>query len=136
MLTIVDSSSGAASASATNEAMMSGVAGSINIPPTIVSTSCSRNWNRVATPKLPPAAADRPEKIWMCLSVHVQEPTVRGHDVGGKQVVNREAVLADQVPDAAAQRESPDSDRAGVAEPGREAISPRAAVYSPAVSPV
>jgi hypothetical protein len=53
-LAMVESSSGAASASATNEAMASQVAGRIRIPPTIVPTSCSRNWNRVATPKLPP----------------------------------------------------------------------------------
>jgi hypothetical protein len=37
-----------------NEAMISAVAGSINMPPTIMSSSCSLNWNRVATPKLPP----------------------------------------------------------------------------------
>ena len=49
-LAMVESSSGAASASATNAAMMSGVAGRISIPPTTVSSACSRNWKRVATP--------------------------------------------------------------------------------------
>src|SRR5215204_3804290 len=53
-LAIVESSSGAVSAAATNELMTSGVAGSIIMPPTIVSTSCSRYWKRVATPKFPP----------------------------------------------------------------------------------
>jgi hypothetical protein len=41
-LAMVDNSFGATSASATNEWMTSGVAGKISIPPTIVSTSCSR----------------------------------------------------------------------------------------------
>ena len=54
MLAMVDSSSGAASASAMNPAITSGVAGRISMPPTIVWTWCRRNWNRVATPKLPP----------------------------------------------------------------------------------
>ena len=54
MLAMVDSSSGAASARAMKPAITSGVAGSSSRPPTIVETSCSRYWNRVATPKLPP----------------------------------------------------------------------------------
>jgi hypothetical protein len=51
---MVDSFSGAASASATNEAITAGVAGSIRLPPTTVASGCSQNWSRVATPKLPP----------------------------------------------------------------------------------
>ena len=51
---IAESSSGAASASATNPSIVSGVAGNMSIPPTTVSSSCRRNRNRVATPKLPP----------------------------------------------------------------------------------
>src|SRR5215211_5056583 len=51
MLAMVESSSGAASASATNEPMTSGVAGRIIMPPTTVSTWCNSNWNRVATPR-------------------------------------------------------------------------------------
>ena len=53
-LAIVVSSSGAASASATNAAITSGVAGRNSIPPTIVPTSWRRNFRRVATPKFPP----------------------------------------------------------------------------------
>ena len=52
--TMVDSSSGAASARATKPATTSGVAGIMSMPPTTVRTSCSRNRNRVATPKFPP----------------------------------------------------------------------------------
>jgi hypothetical protein len=66
MLAMVDSSSGAASASATNEAMTSGVAGSSR-PPTTWPTGCSRNRNRVATPKLPPPpriAQNRSGWVW------------------------------------------------------------------------
>ena len=51
---IVDSSSGAASASAMNPAIVSGVAGRNSMPPTTVPISCMRNRKRVATPKLPP----------------------------------------------------------------------------------
>ena len=51
---MVESSSGAASAAATNAAIDSAVAGRISMPPTIVVTACSRYWNRVTTPKLPP----------------------------------------------------------------------------------
>ena len=53
-LAIAESSSGAASASATKPATTSGVAGRKSIPPTIVSTSWRRNWSRAATPKFPP----------------------------------------------------------------------------------
>jgi hypothetical protein len=41
-LAIVDSSSGAAAASATKPSITSGVAGSSSIPPTMVETGCSR----------------------------------------------------------------------------------------------
>ena len=54
MLAMVDSSWGAASAAARNPLIVSGVAGSTSRPPRIVSTGWSRNWNLVATPKLPP----------------------------------------------------------------------------------
>ena len=53
-LAIVESSSGAASASAMKAASTSAEAGRNSIPPTIVSTSWRRNFRRVATPKLPP----------------------------------------------------------------------------------
>ena len=64
---MVDSSSGAACAWATKEAITSGVAGSIRIPPTIVPSGCSRSLSRVATPKLPPPpriAQNRSGWVW------------------------------------------------------------------------
>ena len=54
MLAISDSSSGAAAAAATSPSITSGLPGSSSMPPTIEGSSCSRNLNRVATPKLPP----------------------------------------------------------------------------------
>ena len=41
------------------------------------------------------------------LGVHAVELAVRGHDLGGEQAVDREAVLADEVPHAAAERDPP-----------------------------
>jgi hypothetical protein len=68
------------------------------------------------------AAPDRPEQVRVGLGVDVQEPAVGGDQLGGQQVVDGEAVLADEVADAAGERDSPDTDRAGVAEPGGEAV--------------
>src|SRR5205823_13496300 len=48
------------------------------------------------------------------------QPAVGGDELGGEQVVDREPVLAYEVADAAAERQAPDPDRAGVAEPDRE----------------
>ena len=63
------------------------------------------------------AAADRPEQVGLVLGVHAVELAVGGHDLGGQQAVDREAVLADEVPDAAAERDPPDPHRTRVAEP-------------------
>ena len=48
------------------------------------------------------ASPDCPEEVWMRLGIHTKELPVRGHDIGGQQRVNREAVLADEVADTAA----------------------------------
>ena len=61
------------------------------------------------------AAADGPEQLGMVVGVDVEELAVGGDQLGGQQVVDRQAAL-DQQPDAAAQ--PADADRAGVAEPG------------------
>jgi hypothetical protein len=50
---------------------------------------------------------------------------VGGDQLGGEQVVDGEAVLSDQVADAAAQGDAADPDRGGVAEPGRQPVGPR-----------
>ena len=72
--------------------------------------------------EVPAAAADRPEEVGVVLGVDVQELAVGGHDLGREQVVDGHAVLAHEEADAAAQRDPADADRAGVAEPGREAV--------------
>jgi hypothetical protein len=57
--------------------------------------------------------------------VHTEELAVGGHHLGGQQVVDREAVLSDQVADADTKGEPADPDRAGVAEPGPKAVRAR-----------
>ncbi len=121
-LAMVDSSSGAASASAMNDGDDVGRrrqdqhAAHDRVDLVQPELEAGRDAEVAA------AAADRPEEVRVRLGVDAQELAVGGHDVGGQQVVDREAVLADQVPDAAAQRDPPDPDRAGVAEPGRQAV--------------
>ena len=68
------------------------------------------------------AAADRPEEIRMGLGIRAELLPVRGHDVGRQQVVDREAVLADEIAHAAAERDPADADGAGVAETRGEAV--------------
>ena len=58
----------------------------------------------------------------MVLGIHVQELAVRGHHFRGQQIVNRQPVLADQVANAAAQRDAANAHRAGIAEAGSEAV--------------
>ena len=59
----------------------------------------------------------------MELRVHRQESAVGSNVVGGEEVIDRHAVLANEISDPAPRSESPDSDRAGIAEPGGEAMS-------------
>jgi hypothetical protein len=68
------------------------------------------------------AAAQRPEQLRMRLRVDLEDAAVGGDQFGGQQAVDGEAVLADQVADAAAQGEAADADRGGVAEPGRQPV--------------
>ena len=100
-LAIVESSSGAASASARNPAITSGVAGRKSIPPTIVSTSWRRNLQPRGDAEVPAAAAQRPEQVGVVVGVDAQDLAVRRHDLGGEQVVDRHPVLADEEADAA-----------------------------------
>jgi hypothetical protein len=58
----------------------------------------------------------------MRLVVHPEQLAAGGHHLGGQQVVDRQAVLSDQVADAAGQGDPADADRAGVAEPGRQPV--------------
>ena len=54
-------------------------------------------------PEVAAAAADRPEQVRLVLGVDQPDLAVGGHDLGGEQVVDRQAVLADEVADAAAE---------------------------------
>ena len=122
MFAIAESSSGAASASVTNPAITAGVAGRISIPPRIVELV-----QPVPEPgrdaEVAAAAPDRPEQIRVCLGIDVQQLAVGRDELGGEQVVDREAVLADEEPDAASEREPADPDRGGVAETRRQSVS-------------
>src|SRR5690606_38633289 len=72
--------------------------------------------------EVPAAAANRPEQVWVRFVVDVPDAPVSRHDLGGEHVVNGEAVLANEVPDTAAEGEPADADRSGVAEAGAEAV--------------
>jgi hypothetical protein len=76
-------------------------------------------------PEVAAAAAQRPKQVRMRLGVDVQQLAVGGHDLGGQQVVDGEAVLADQVANAAAEGDAAEPDRAGVTEPGRQPVGAR-----------
>ena len=72
----------------------------------------------------------------MRVLVHVERLTVGGHDLGGEQIVDREAVLPQEEADATAERDAPDADGAGVPEPRASPCAAAAVVNSPAVRPV
>ena len=72
--------------------------------------------------EVPAAAADRPEQVGFVLGIHAVELAIGGHDLGGQQAVDREALLADEVPHAAAERDPSDPDRTRVAEPDPQAV--------------
>ncbi len=68
------------------------------------------------------SSSDRPEEIGLRVGVDVAELAVRGHDVGCDEVVDRQAVLAHEVPDAAPERDPSDPHRPAVAEPDHETV--------------
>ena len=124
-LAIVESSSGAASASATNDAITSAVAGQDQHAADDRADAVQAELQAGHDAEVAAAAADRPEQVGMVLGVGAHELAVCRHDVGGQQIVDREAVLADEEPDAAAQRDPADPDRARVAEARGEAVRAR-----------
>jgi hypothetical protein len=67
-------------------------------------------------------AADRPEQVRLVAGVDAPQPAVGRDDVRGEQVVDRQAVLPDEVADPAAGRDPADADGAGVAEADRETV--------------
>ena len=136
-LAIVESSSGAASAAAMNPAIDVGRRRQEQHPADDLVDLVQAEPEPGRDPEVAAAAADRPEQVGLGLGVDATELAVGGHDLGREQVVDGQAVLANQVPDAAAERDPADPDRAGVAEPGREAVRarPRSCIRA-AVSPV
>jgi hypothetical protein len=76
-------------------------------------------------PEVATTATDRPEQVRVVVGVDAQELAVGGDQLGGQQVIDGQAVLSDQVADAAAQGDPADADRAGVAEPGRQPVGRR-----------
>ena len=82
------------------------------------------------------AAADRPEEVRVALVVDLQDPAVGEDDLGGEQVVDRQALLADEIPDAAAGRQPAETDGAVSPKPTARPCAAVAFVTSPAVRPV
>ena len=121
-MAIVESSSGAASAAATNPAIVSGGRRQDQQP--------ADDTRQLVQPELEPrhdaevaaAATDRPEEVRLVLLVDDADGPVGGHDLGGQQAVDRQAVLPDQVADPAAGRDPADPDGAGIAEAEREPV--------------
>jgi hypothetical protein len=56
------------------------------------------------------AATYRPEEVGIRPSVHAQALAVRGHEVCGQQVIDRKAMLTDEISDSATKGESADPD--------------------------
>ncbi len=71
------------------------------------------------------AAADRPEEIGMRVRARGDLPAVGRHDLDRLEGVDRQAVLADQPADPAAEGEPGDADRPGVAERGGQTVGRR-----------
>jgi hypothetical protein len=82
-------------------------------------------------PEVAAAAADRPEELGMGVGVGADRPAVGGHQLGRQQAVDGQAVLAGQVPDAAAQGEAPDAHRRGVAEADGQPVPGRLGGHLP-----
>ena len=68
------------------------------------------------------ATADRPEQVRVMLGVDAKELAVGGHDVGRQQRVDRQAVLADEIPDTPAERDPPEPDGTRVPKAGRQVV--------------
>ena len=103
---MVESSSGADSASAMKDAIVSGVAGRQSIPPRINIHIMELELKTGRDAKVAATAADRPEKIGMILVIHMQELTIGCHNFGSQQVINCQSMLADEITDTAAQRDA------------------------------
>ena len=111
-------------------------------PPMIVPCSpmsWQRNVNEVTTPKLPPPPRSAQNRSGCEFSLAVTKRAVGEHDVGGQQVVDREAEAPGQVADAAAEGQAghaggrEEAGRGGHAERDRRVVdvAPGAAGVDP-----
>ena len=113
---IVESSSGAAPAAAANPAIVSAVRRQDE-------HAADHRVDRMQ-PQVEPrrdaevaaAAADRPEEVGLVLRVDLPHAAVRRDELGADEAVDREAVPANEVAHAAAERQPTDAHRACVAE--------------------
>ena len=132
---IVESSSGAASASATKPAITSGVAGRISIPPTNSPISCRRYLSRVTTPKFPPPPRSAQNRSgWLSASTCRSSPSAvttsaasRSSTVSPCLRTRKPTPPLSVMPATPTEPVSP--------KPVARPCSPAAAVYAPVVSP-
>ena len=125
MLAMPESSSGAACAAATKRSDHLGRGGqhqhaAVDVLQLVQAELQPGDHAEVAT-----AAADGPEEIGVRLGAQWQLLSIGRDDLGGQQVVDGEAVLADQVAHAPAQRQAANAHGAGVAEAGGQAVHVR-----------
>ena len=73
-------------------------------------------------PEVPTSTPDGPEQIRVVFSIYKQMLTVRRHEFGSQQLVDRQSVLARQKAYAAAEGDSTDPHAGSVAESGGEAM--------------
>ena len=83
---------------------------------TIGPTWCSRNSNSVTTPKFPPPPRSAQNRSGCSVGARPHAAPVGQHDLGRLQVVDRQAALRGEPPEAAAEGEAAD---AGVADGAR-----------------
>ena len=98
------------------------MAGSTSIPPVRRLQVVEPVPEAGCDPEVAAASPDRPEQVGFGLGVGADQRPIGGDDLGGEQRVDRQAVLADQEPDAAGRREPADADVGGVTEPGAQAV--------------
>ena len=74
-------------------------------------SGCSLNSNEVTTPKLPPPPRSAQNRSGFSVALARSSFAIRGHDVGGDEIVDREPELAGDPAEAAAEREAGDAGR-------------------------
>jgi hypothetical protein len=67
---------------------------------------CALKRKDVTTPKLPPPAADRPEKVRVFVSTRCNKASVGEDHVHRQKIINGKAALARQMAYSAAKRET------------------------------